>query len=155
MLQNLKLLFSERKIILAYPVMVAILLAVWLFFTDHKNMFGNYGPWHTWIDIILSLIAIFGFPLFILAWLYRSFILGGRAEKKEHLGVLGGLVAIIVSGSTCCGATLAVYFGLMPLMMMLPYDGLEIKVVAVAGLLYGLWVMLTRLTTCMVVPPKK
>ena len=34
-------------------------------------MFGNYGPIHTYTDIILSLLMIIGFPLFLIGMLYK------------------------------------------------------------------------------------
>ncbi len=150
MWKNIKLLFSDPRILLGYVVMVGILAALWIVFTDYNIMFGNYGTWHTSLDIALSWIVILGFPLFILAWIYRSMTFGVKTKKKESAGFLGGIIAVIISGSSCCGATLAMYFGFTPLMMMLPYSGLELKLVAVIGLLYALYTLLSKLTTCSV-----
>lgn len=43
--------------------------------------------------------------------------------------MVGGIIGTIISGASCCGATLAASFGLLPLMSLLPYDGLEIKLI--------------------------
>ena len=123
---------------------------LWWYTTDISTMFGNYGAVHTYIDISLSSIMILGFPLFILAVIYRGQKFGNREnlDGKTGIGMVGGIVGTILSGCSCCGLTLASYFGLLPLMSFLPYDGLEIKVLGTMGLLYSLYEILTHLETC-------
>jgi hypothetical protein len=62
--------------------------------------------------------------------------------------MIGGLIGTIISGASCCGATLAVYFGLLPLLTALPYSGLEIKILGTLGLLYALYDVLKNLEIC-------
>jgi hypothetical protein len=64
------------------------------------------------------------------------------------MGASGGIIGTIISGASCCGGTIAIYFGLIPLMTLLPYDGLEIKGLAVLGLLWAIWDLYTHLETC-------
>lgn len=115
-------------------------------------MFGNYGKLHTYTDIALSMFMIFAFPLFIIALYHKGSLFG----KKEHLnhrtgiGLLSGIIGTIISGASCCGLTLASYFGLLPLMSLMPYDGLEIKVLGALGLLYALYDLMKNLETCSV-----
>lgn len=56
----------------------------------------------------------------------------------------------ILSGCSCCGLTLASYFGLLPLMSFLPYSGLEIKILGTLGLLWALYDTYKNLETCRV-----
>jgi hypothetical protein len=113
-------------------------------------MFGNYGEIHTYTDIGLSAIMIIGFPLFLIALYHKGMLFGKQQtlEKKNILGTLGGTIGTILSGCSCCGLTLASYFGLLPLMNLLPYDGLEIKILSTIGLLYALYDILKNLETC-------
>jgi|JI8StandDraft_1071087.scaffolds.fasta_scaffold258308_2 hypothetical protein len=115
-------------------------------------MFGNYGEIHTYTDIGLSAIMIIGFPLFLIALYHKGMLFGKQQtlEKKNILGTLGGTIGTILSGCSCCGLTLASYFGLLPLMNLLPYDGLEIKILGTIGLLYATWDILVNLETCKV-----
>jgi hypothetical protein len=115
-------------------------------------MFGNYGKFHTYTDIVLSMIMIFGFPLFIMG-MYHKGSLFGRQENlqgKSIVGTISGTIGTILSGCSCCGLTLASYFGLLPLMNFLPYDGLEIKILGTLGLLWALSDILRNLETCRV-----
>ena len=94
-------------------------------------MFGNYGELHTYTDIALSMVMISGVPLFIMA-VYHKASMFGKSETlsgKTGIGAIGGTIGTILSGCSCCGLTLASYFGLLPLMSFLPYDGLEIKLI--------------------------
>lgn len=153
--QNIRLLFARRSYLIAYILMVLVLLGTWYFFTNHKIIVGNYGLLHASIDIGLSMIVIWGFPLFLLAWIFRSITLGSSNKKHASAGLLGGIMGVIISGSSCCGLTLATYFGLIPLMSFLPWSGLEIKIIAVCMLAYSLYTTLKNLTTCAYKPKKR
>ena len=150
MYTSLHILFRSKKRKYIYTLFVATLWIIWWYFTDISIMLGNYGAFHTTIDILLSMLLILGFPLFLTALMYR----GERFGKKEPLsrknGVwfFSGVLGTIISGASCCGLTLASYFGLIPLMTLLPYDGLEIKILSVVGLTYALWEILKNLDTC-------
>ena len=155
MLSNLKKLFSSWKNILIYLTLTIITLWLWWNFTDIEIMFWNYGPLHTYTDIGLSIIMILGFPLFLIALIHRGWTLGNKENlsTKTGAGLLAWIIGTIISGCSCCGLTLAAYFGLLPLMNFLPYDGLEIKIVATLGMLYAIWDILRNLESCKM--PKK
>ncbi len=115
-------------------------------------MVGNYGKLHTYTDVALSMVMIFWFPLFIMG-LYHKGNLFGKHEnlhKKSLLWTISGTIGTILSGCSCCGLTLASYFGLLPLMNLLPYDGLEIKILGTLGLLYALYDIMKNLEVCQV-----
>jgi len=114
-------------------------------------MVGNYGKLHTYIDVMLSIIMIVGFPLFLLGFWHKVTLFGQKSiTGKSSTGMIGGLIGTIISGASCCGSTLAIYFGLLPLMNFLPYDGLEIKILGTLGLLYALYDIMKNLEVCQV-----
>jgi hypothetical protein len=76
MFQNLKKLFSSQSRSFAYIFLVALACALWWYFTDIRIMFGNYGKLHTYTDIALSMIMVFGFPLFIVGMYYKGVLFG-------------------------------------------------------------------------------
>ena len=131
MYTNLKTLISSSHSLLSYLALVILALTTWWHSTDIVIMFGNYGDIHTYTDIVLSMIVILIFPFFLIALVYKSYKYGKRADigRKTSTGIVGGIIGTIISGASCCGATLAASFGLLPLMNLLPYDGLEIKLI--------------------------
>lgn len=150
MFQNFKKLFSSNMRIFAYISLIIIAWGIWWYFTDIAIMFGNYWPIHTYIDISLSIIMILGFPLFIMG-LYHKGNLFGKHENLHHrslIGTMSGTIGTILSGCSCCGLTLASYFWLLPIMNLLPYDGLEIKILGTLGLLYALYDIMKNLEVC-------
>jgi hypothetical protein len=145
-------LFSSLQKIISYLLLVIVAGSIWWYFTDISIMFGNYGKLHTYTDIGLSMIMILGFPLFLMA-LYHKGKLFGKKEttgQKNIIGMLSGTIGTILSGCSCCGLTLASYFGLLPLMNLLPYDGLEVKILGTIGLIYATWDILVNLETCQI-----
>jgi membrane protease YdiL (CAAX protease family) len=150
MFKNLNHLFSSTKRRIAYILMTIALASIWWFATDIKIIFGNYGNIHGYTDIILSILMIIGFPLFIVALTYRSLKYWKRADInwKSINWMIGGFIWTIISGASCCGATLATSFGLLPLMSFLPYSGLEIKLIGAVWLLFAIEEILKNLETC-------
>ncbi|PID84268.1 hypothetical protein CSB09_01940 [Candidatus Gracilibacteria bacterium] len=149
MLQNLKTLFSKRWVLPVYGILVFFQASLWYYFTDVEIMFGNYGALHTWTDILLSWATFLLFPLFIFAFVYKSHAFGTKNTKTtEKTGFLGGVIATIISGSSCCGLTLASYFGLLPLMQFLPGSGIEIKILATLALCYATFITLRDMQSC-------
>jgi hypothetical protein len=140
----------------AYTILVALAWGLWWYFTDIRIMFGNYGKLHTYTDIVLSMVMVFGFPLFIVGMYYKGSMFGRweNLQGKSLLGTIGGTIGTILSGCSCCGLTLASYFGLLPLMNLMPYDGLEIKLLGALGLLYALYDLMKNLETCKIVSSK-
>lgn len=115
-------------------------------------MLGNYGKGHTYFDIGLSMIMVIWFPLFLIGILYKGMLFGAREnlDGKTGIGAISGIAGTILSGCSCCGLTLASYFGLLPLMGFLPYSGLEIKTLGALGLLYAIWATYANLEVCRV-----
>lgn len=77
----------------------------------------------------------------------------GHKENLHHktgIGAISGVIGTILSGCSCCGLTLASYFGLLPLMNLLPYSGLEIKILGTIGLLWAIWDTYRNLEVCRV-----
>ncbi len=150
MFKNLIHLFSSTKRLIMGIVLIIALALLWWYTTDIAIMFGNYGNIHTYTDIILSWIMITMFPVFIMALFYRSWKYWKRADIdwKSINWMIWGVIWTIISGASCCGATLAASFGLLPLLSLLPYNWLEIKIVGTAGLLYALREILLQLETC-------
>ena len=198
MIHSLSSLFHSKLRILSYIMLIIISSGIWWYFTDIAIMFGNYGKIHTYTDIGLSMIMIFGFPLFLIALYHKGMLFWKKTEqlsekwrkfffskwtrtvmdwkfendaqwtvpqwmkkwkiseindktpfsKTNILGTIGGTLGTILSGCSCCGLTLASYFGLLPLMSLLPYDGLEIKILWTLGLVYALYDILKNLETC-------
>lgn len=150
MLKNLKHLFSSLRRVSVCIALILLLSLIWWYTTDIKIMFGNYGLIHTYTDITLSVIMIIAFPVFIVALIYRSWKYWKRADIDWNSinWIIWWVIWTIISGASCCGATLAASFWLLPLMSFLPYSGLEIKTLGALGLLYALWEILVNLETC-------
>lgn len=152
MLKNLKQLFSSIKRVSICIILVITLFFLWWYTTDINIMFGNYWLIHTYTDIILSLFIIIVFPIFITALLYKSWKYWKRADInwKSINWIIGWITGTVISGASCCWATLAASFGLLPLISFLPYSWLEIKVLGALWLVYALWDTLIHLETCKV-----
>ncbi len=142
--------FKNKKLVFLYIFWVITAFFVWWKFTDIAIMYGNYGSIHTNIDILLSVFMILWFPLFLVGIIYKWMLFWSRENlhKKTGVWLLTGFLGTIISWASCCGSTLAIYFWLTPIMNLLPYDGLELKILSVFGLAYALHDLYKNLETC-------
>ncbi len=150
MLKNFIKPFQNIFLSIFYVSLSIFGIFLWWNFTDIEVMFWNYGKIHTYTDIIFSMIIVFGFPLFLIGVIYKWMLFWMRETLgwKNTIGASGGIIGTIISGASCCGGTLAIYFGLIPLMTLLPYDGLEIKFLAVLWLLWANYDLYKYLELC-------
>lgn len=75
MIQNILHIFRHPKYLIAYIVLGGIFGFLWWNFTDLALMRGNNGETYYIIDMMISITNILIFPLFIVAWFYRSYTL--------------------------------------------------------------------------------
>lgn len=110
------------------------------------------------VDAIFSWINIIGFSLFIVAWVYRTRLLAGYADKKRGgiMGFFAGFLSILISGSMCCGAgllvTVGASFGANVFSEFVgkyfPFDGQELKLLGIIILLWSLYHLLSNIGAC-------
>lgn len=110
MFDNLKKIFSNPKYLIAYLILVSIFIFLWWQFTNFSLMLGNYSTTRFVIDTVISWLNILFFPLFIVAWIYRSYNFGCY-QKSDSFGFIGGFVSAVISGSLCCGTSLLIPLG--------------------------------------------
>ena len=156
-LSSLKKVFASKIRTIIYIFLVLGASAAWWYTTDIAVTLGNLGAEgktiYVYLDIVVSWLVTLLFPLFIIAFSYRGYVLGDKRHlnKKSWLGALGGLIGTILSGCSCCGVTMASYLGLLPLMSFVPYEWLlGIKFLGLLALLYALYDLLNNLESCKV-----
>ena len=72
MYKNIKKLFLSKYSFIAYVLLITIESILWWNTTDIYIMLGNYGHFHTYTDVVLSIIIIILFPIFLIAIWYKS-----------------------------------------------------------------------------------
>lgn len=150
MYKNIKKLFLSKYSFIAYVLLITIESILWWNTTDIYIMLGNYGHFHTYTDVVLSIIIIILFPIFLIAIWYKSWKYWKWTfiDWKMWIWLIWWAIGTIISGASCCWATLAISFWLLPLMSFLPYSWLEIKIIGVLWLIYALYDILKNLETC-------
>ena len=142
--------FKRTILLTLYIILLVSGFFLWRIFTDTGIMFGNYGKVFTYIDITLSMVIITLFPLFLIGVIYKGLLFGKKEtlNTKTSIGTGWWIIGTIISGASCCGSTLALSFGLLPLMNILPYNGMELKIIGLLGLLWALRDLYRNLETC-------
>lgn len=99
--------------------------------TTLRILFGQNTPFYSWTSTILSIITAF---LFAVSAVMLVFIIKQRkADAKESAptSIFGAFFGAIASGCPVCGAWLLSLLGIAGSLAVFPFQGLEIKVLAI------------------------
>jgi hypothetical protein len=117
------------------------------YFSDRALIAGNFGTTYATINLLFDSINILLIGLFISAFIYKRRLFGITKDKNSS-GWIGSFTSIIVSGCPACSITLASYLGLAGFFALLPYNGLELKIVGTGLLIWSVYTSIKNLTTC-------
>jgi len=115
---------------------------------DFQLVVGNLWLAFARAEVMLYILITLLFALFVMAQTYkiRYFSLGGK--KKSISGFFGWLIGIVTVGCPVCSITIASFVGLSGLIGLLPFDWLELKVLAILLLVWANYMLLRDLTIC-------
>lgn len=115
---------------------------------DFQFVVGNLGYVFARTEVILYGMITVLFALFVMAQTYKIRYLGWWKRKKSPTGILWWIIGILTVGCPACSITIASVVGLSALMILLPFKGLEIKVIAIILLAYASYMTIRDLTVC-------
>lgn len=154
MLQKLKKIFTYRISFIAWLLTSILAFLLWYIYSDIEYVAGNYQSYvFAYIDLGLSLLMILCFPLIVAGIVYKSLHFWKKHLKKSSsfLGIMSGILSTFITGCVCCGVSLLSVLWLTSVIAFLevfPYDGLEVKAIAILLLLYSTYDILVNLETC-------
>jgi hypothetical protein len=121
---------------------------------DFQLVLGNFGIVFAWAEIILYVLTTVLFAVFVMAQTYKIRYFG-RGQKRKTTGwYLGWIIGIVTVGCPACSITIASFIGLSWLIALLPFEWLELKVLAIVLLLRANYMLYRDLTVCTTNIPK-
>ena len=117
------------------------------YFSDRALIFGNFWSTYASINIIIDIINIILMWLFVASFFYKRRLFGA-SSKNNQSGWFGSITSVLVSGCPACSITLASYLGLASFFALLPYNGLELKIVGTLVLIWSVYNNSKNLTGC-------
>lgn len=145
---NFKDVFSKWYSQLTLVITTILIGSIFIYFTNFELIAGNFGHTYLWWQIIMQLLITILFGLFIPISLYK-FLEFNSFSIKENVSSGGGtFLGLLVAGCPACSVTLATYLGLTSLVTLLPWYGLELKIIAIPLLVYANISLLKNLKVC-------
>lgn len=135
---------------------VLVLVFAWIqsILTNGVMIKGNYGATNLMIRQILDMSVLVLLFAMIKLFVYKYLNVGGK-DRGSWAWLGGGILSLIVTGCPACSITLASYLWLSSMIAWLPYDGLELKILAVLLMWYGVYDMWKNLDLCEMKKRKK
>lgn len=117
------------------------------YFTDRALIAGNFWSIYATINLIFDIINILLIWLFISSFIYKRRLFG-VSSKNNQSGWFGSITSVLVSGCPACSITLASYLWLASFFALLPYNGLELKILGTIILIWSVYSNIKNLTSC-------
>lgn len=140
--------FSNWKYLLFSLFTFTVIGYIFFYFTDFIVIKGNFGGSYLYITILFQALISLLFALFIPISVYKYIKFSDLSLKENSSSFFGTFLGVLVAGCPACSITLATYLGLSGIISLLPWYGLELKVLAVPLLGYANYSILKDLNTC-------
>ncbi len=147
-LQNLTEVFSKPKYLATGLLTTLIIGTIFFYFTNPEVILGNYSTTFYYAQISLQIIISILFGIFLPISIYKYTKFSSYSHKENTTSAIATILGILVAGCPACSITLASYIGLAGIVSLLPYDGLELKILATPMLLFANYSILKDLNTC-------
>jgi hypothetical protein len=145
---NFQLFLRTRPYLLISIAATLLFLFLSYIFTDYVTLQGNKGNAFLIIEIITSVIIAFLFGLTLGLLSYKIRMAATIKLKESGSTLIGSFLGILVTGCPACSITLASYLGLASIITLLPFSGLELKIISIGLLIYSNYSLLGNLSTC-------
>lgn len=121
---------------------------IFAYFTQVDMIQGNFGSLYLWTQLISQTIITLLFGLFVPISLYKIIVFNSFSVKENISSGSGTFLGLLVAGCPACSITIASYLGLASMMSLLPWYGLELKIIAIPLLVYSNYSLLKNLKVC-------
>lgn len=145
--ENLIEVFSQWKYASGALVTGSLLSIIFYLLTDWQIIF-SYQVFYLWALISLQIIIIVLFGLFFPITIYKYVKFSSISVKENSSSLVGTFLGYLITGCPTCTFTLASFLGLASIISLLPWYGLELKIIAVPMLVYANYSTLKNLQVC-------
>ncbi len=105
--------------------------------TTFRVLASQNTPFYNWATLLLSITTAFLFAISAVMIVYIFKKKREEVAESASTGLFGALFGAIASGCPVCGAWLLPMFGIAGSLAVFPFQGLEIKVLAILLLLFS------------------
>ena len=151
----MKLLWNNFKKVILTPsslwstlIAMALIGSLFWYFHNSELTIGNLGYTFYYTELALDILITILFGLFVWWSVYK--ILYFSHFKKKHFWVwaVASFFWILVGWCPACSITIASYLWLASFLAVLPYNGIELKVLSFVLLVWVVYEVLKTLEVC-------
>lgn len=143
-----KQVLKDKRYLLFFVFVFSVIYYFFEIFTYKELIIGNYGIKYYLIQVLSQALISLLFSLFLTLSVYKYVVFSTYSPKEGTTSFFATFIGILAAGCPACSITLASYIGLAGLIALLPYDGLEIKLLAIPMLVYANYSVSKNLTSC-------
>ena len=145
--RNLILMLKNPYAVWSGLIIASFLWYVTEYFSDRALIAGNYWITYAIINLTFDIINIVCIWLFVGSFVYKRRFFGSSSQNNQS-GWFASITSILTSGCPSCSITLASYLGLASFFALLPYNGLELKIIGTCVLIWSVYNNIKNLTVC-------
>lgn len=146
-LHNLILVWKDKISMIVWWSIALFLWAIIENFSNRPLIAGNFWSLYGHINFFFDIVNVLLIAIFVASFSYKRRLFGSESKNNKS-GWIGSFTSVIVSGCPSCSITLASYLGLASFFTLLPYGGLELKIIGTLVLLWSVYTNIKDLTIC-------
>lgn len=135
--KNIETVISQRNYFIAFLIACLLMFAglYWLTVVNTaQHSLGIYvemnGFWYTTLGLLATIVTSILFGLYVALFSYR-FKMQRNENRSNAVGFFGFIAGLFGAGCPTCGSVMLGLFGAPFGLMLLPFKGLEIKLLSV------------------------
>lgn len=140
--------FKDKRYLIFSFVVFASIYYLFELFTYKELIIGNYGFTYYVVHVVSQFLIALLFSLFLTLSIYKYVAFSTYSAKEGSTSFIATFMGILAAGCPACSITLASYIGLAGLLSIFPYDGLELKLVAIPMLFYANYSVASNISSC-------
>ncbi|MCA9486431.1 MAG: hypothetical protein H6500_01425 [Candidatus Woesearchaeota archaeon] len=146
--ENLKEILKVPFYLLLFLGLTFLFSLLFALITDELLIRGNLGETYFTITLALQTTISLLLALFVSVSLYKIKYFKQSDKAKSATSVVAGFLGMVAAGCPACSITLASYIGLAGFLSLLPFKGLELKILSVFLLVPVNYFLLRDMKVC-------
>ena len=152
---NLKEIFSKKTNLISLILSGSLLFLLFSLIRNNEIMIGNFGYTYFYTVVSFEIVISILFAIFFTATLHKFRKFSTLSAGQSSASAIATFISILTAGCVSCSITIASYLGLASLIALLPYDGIELKILALILLILATFNIIKSLNVCEIKKRKK
>lgn len=144
-INNLLLVIGDRRSMAGFAIAFVLVWVIIYSMTNYPLIRGNMWNQIYYLWVVIDILFVLLFSFFVAGFVYKSLLF---STYKNVWWRFGWFLGVLVTWCTSCSISIASYLGIAWLISLLPWWGIELKIIWLLLVIYWFYNTFNKLTEC-------